>query len=159
MSTMNDIRAHMARQAGPVTATQVAEALDLEAKKVRQAMYQAARQEAGIEALDDGTYSLIPGWKPSREPATDTAAAPAKALRKAKQPKAKQPQARKSKAKRVPKAEAPKRQAATPGSDGFVRIRRSSLAVLVDAVLAGDVDIKDRLRGALRDASSCATEA
>lgn len=159
MSTMDDIRAFMARQAGPVTPAQVAEGLDIEAKKVRQAMYQAGRQAAGIEALDDGTYSLIPGWKPSREPAADTAASPAKALRKAKQPKAKQPKARKAKATRAPKAEAPKRQAATPGSDSFVRIRRSSLAVLVDAVLAGDVDIKGRLRGALRDASSCAAEA
>ncbi|MCG2605018.1 MAG: hypothetical protein KBO60_18315 [Achromobacter sp.] len=85
MSTMDDIRAFMARQAGPVTPAQVAEALDIEGKKVRQAMYQAGRQEAGIEALDDGTYSLIPGWKPSREATATNAAAPSKPARKAKQ--------------------------------------------------------------------------
>ncbi|MCG2605019.1 MAG: hypothetical protein KBO60_18320, partial [Achromobacter sp.] len=82
------------------------------------------------------------------------AAAPSKPARKAKQVKA-----RKQPEKRRAKPDAPKRQAAAAEPEGFVRIRRSSLALLVDAVLAGDVDIKGRLRGALRDASSCSAEA
>jgi hypothetical protein len=93
MSLMNDIRAQMGRESGPVTAAQIAEALDHDATKVRNAMYQASKQDAGIERHDDGTYSLVPGWKPGREvasPATAPAphtAAPARAKQVSRKPK------------------------------------------------------------------------
>lgn len=163
MSTMDDIRAHMARQADPVTPAQVAEALELEGTKVRQAMRQAAIQGAGIEALDDGTYSLIPGWKPSRKAAaSDTETPPAAAPRAAKAKAKRGPKPRKAaKGTKVREAKAAARPAPvkrTPAAarGETVEIPRVSLNCLVDAVLASEMPITGPVRAALREASSCA---
>lgn len=152
MSTMDDIRAYMARQAGPVTPAQVAEALELDGKAVRGAMYQASKQEAGIERLDDGTYSLIPGWKPSRKPAEAEDAPPAAAKSTKKPRAAKAKKATKRAAKHATKA-AP---AAAPASSraATVTVARTCLTTLVAAVLDGDAPITGRLRSALREASA-----
>lgn len=165
MSTMDDIRAFMARQAGPVTPAQVAEGLDLEGKKVRQAMYQAANQAAGIEALDDGTYSLIPGWKPSRKAPsakaeTSTPAAPTKAATKDRKPakvkaaEAKKPRTASKRASKPPRTAA----AEAPARTAQVTVPRSCLTTLVAAVLDGDAPITGRLRSALREAAAATSQ-
>ena len=156
MSTMDDIRAYMARQAGPVTPAQVAEALELDAKAVRGAMYQASKQEAGIERLDDGTYLLIPGWKPSRKPAEAEYAPPAAAKPEKKPRVAKGKKAAKRASKRTAKA-APAA-APTPSRATTVTVARSCLTTLVAAVLDGDAPITGRLRSALREASAATSQ-
>lgn len=162
MSTMDDIRAYMARQAGPVTPAQVAEALELDAKAVRGAMYQASKQEAGIERLDDGTYSLIPGWKPSRKPA-EAEYAPPTAAEPAKKPRAardKKPTKGKKAAKRAIKrtAKAASAAAPAPARAATVTVARTCLTTLVAAVLDGDAPITGRLRSALREASAATNQ-
>lgn len=107
MSTIDDIRAAMAAAAGPVKPAEIAETLELDPKAVRSAMYQAAVQGAGIEKDDDGSYSLIPGWKPrargaesesAADPAPQDAAPPVRKPRKAAE------NAKKPRAARAPKA-------------------------------------------------------
>lgn len=80
MSTIDDIRAAMAAAPGPVKPAEIAETLELDPKAVRNAMYQAAAQGAGIEKDDDGSYSLIPGWKPRARGAVEEAPAAAEPL-------------------------------------------------------------------------------
>lgn len=81
MSLIADIRAQMARESGPVHPKHLAEVLDQDLTTVRNTMNQANTKGYGIERLDDGTFSLIPGWKPGRgpnaaaEPTADTPAA------------------------------------------------------------------------------------
>lgn len=115
MSTMDDIRAEMARQGGPVKPADIAELLELERNAVVSAMYQAAKQEAGIQRYDDGTYGLIPGWKPrgaaaaadddadepAASPPSDDAPPPA---RRGRQAKAKLVKPAKDKPERKPRA-------------------------------------------------------
>ncbi|PRH82837.1 hypothetical protein [Arenimonas caeni] len=162
MSTMDDIRAFMARQAGPVTPAQVAEALELEGKKVRGAMYQAANQGAGIERLDDGTYSLIPGWKPTCKPA-EAESVPTPAAKPAKTPrvaKARKPAKAKKAAKRASKRTTKAAPAAAPTLSlaATATVTRICLTTLVAAVLDGDVPITGRLRSALREASAATSQ-
>lgn len=163
MSTMDDIRAYMARQAGPVTPAQVAEALELDAKAVRAAMYQASKQEAGIERLDDrqpvqlvgwghGTYSLIPGWKPSRKPAEAEYAPPA--ARDKKRDKGRR--AAKRTIKRTSKAASAAPPA--PARAATVKVARTCLTTLIAAVLDGDAPITGCLRSALREASAATNQ-
>lgn len=163
MSTMDDIRAFMARQAGPVTPAQVAEALELDAKAVRGAMYQAANQGAGIERLDSGEYSLIPGWKPTRKPA-EAESAPKPAAKPAKKPRSGKAKAKAKKPARAPKA-VKRANKATPAAapaslrlDVTVTVARSCLTTLVAAVLDGDAPITGRLRTALREASAATSQ-
>lgn len=124
MSTMDDIRASMAQQGGPVKPGEIAELLEIEQKAVASAMYQAAKQGSGIERHDDGSYSLIPGWKPARgaaaaaeatqEPAPSPAPADAPA-RRGRRPRAQlvkpaaEKRARKPRAAKKAKAEKPAR--------------------------------------------------
>ena len=162
MSTMDDIRAYIARQSGPVTPAQVAEALELDGKAVRGAMYQASKQDAGIEKLDDGTYSLIPGWKPSRKPAEaeDTPPAAAKSTKKPRPGKAKKPAKAKKAAKRAAKRATKAAPAAAPASSraATVTVARTCLTTLVAAVLDGDAPITGCLRSALREASAATSQ-
>ena len=162
MSTMDDIRAYMARQSGPVTPAQVAEALELDGKAVRGAMYQASKQDAGIERFDDGTYSLIPGWKPSRKPAEaeDTPPAEAKSTKKPRAAKAKKPAKATKAAKRAAKRTAKAAPAAAQASSraATVTVARTCLTTLVAAVLDGDAPITGRLRSALREASAATSQ-
>lgn len=173
MSLIADIRAQMALESGPVHPKQLAEVLDQDLATIRNTMNQASTKGHGIERLDDGTFSLIPNWTPSRgpnaglEPAPTPSpkpprkakkAAPAKKPRKATatKPKADKPKrtytrraapaARKSKA-------APLRLVVTLGDEGTVQVSRSSLKALVSAVLAGEQEITSELRIALREAA------
>ena len=79
MSLIADIRAQMALESGPVHPRHLAEVLDQDVTTVRNTMNQAATKGHGIERLDDGKFSLIPGWAPARGPnaAADPAPAPA----------------------------------------------------------------------------------
>lgn len=169
MSLMNDIRAQMGRESGPVTAAQISEALDVDAVKVRNAMYQASKQDAGIERHDDGTYSLVPGWNPSRAAETATPATPNLRAPKvlAKKPKAKKAAAAaraksNTKPKRAYTRKAKPASAAAidtsrptlPVDSEYVRVSRTSLALLVEGVLDGNAPITGALRGALREATS-----
>jgi hypothetical protein len=170
MSLMNDIRAQMGRESGPVTAAQISEALDVDAVKVRNAMYQASKQDAGIERHDDGTYSLVPGWKPGRAAETATPTTPSSRTPKA---AAKKPKSQKAAATvRAKAGTKPKRaytrkgsppsaanaidtsRPALPVDSEYVRISRTSLALLVEGVLDGNAPIAGALRGALREATS-----
>jgi hypothetical protein len=173
MSLIAEIREHMSRQSGPVHPKQVAEALDQDVAIVRNTMNQANTKGHGIERDDDGTFSLIPGWAPSRgpnavEPAAAPAAAaipavaapasssPAKARTAATPAKAKRGYVRKEKpaTERQPTTptQPPRRQASQ--SAETVQMSRGSLALLVDAVLASDRPITPALRAALRETAS-----
>ena len=79
MSLIADIRAQMARESEPVHPRHLAEVLEQDVTTVRNTMNQAATKGHGIERLDDGKFSLIPGWAPARGPnaAADPAPAPA----------------------------------------------------------------------------------
>ncbi len=79
MSLIADIRAQMALESGPVHPRHLAEVLEEDVTTVRNTMNQAATKGHGIERLDDGKFSLIPGWAPARGPnaAADPAPAPA----------------------------------------------------------------------------------
>jgi hypothetical protein len=168
MSLMHDIRTHMTKAAGPVTPKDVAEALDRDPAVVRNAMYQAHTQGAGIERLDDGTYSLIIGWKPARgaEATSESSAAPdragkkkptkeRKAERKKAATKPKRAYVRKTRApSAAPAAESSRR--ATAGEDELVPIRRGTLRALVHAVLDSDQPVTADLRSALRQLTSVA---
>lgn len=168
MSLMHDIRTHMANAAGPVTPKDVAEALDRDPAVVRNAMYQADAHRAGIERLDDGTYSLIIGWKPARGAevvsevgaATDrTGKKKARTEQKAEGKKAaakpKRAYVRKTSAHPVaPPAESSRR--ATAGEDELIPIRRGILRALVHAILDSDLPVTTDLRCALRQLTSVA---
>jgi hypothetical protein len=178
MSLIADIREHMARQSGPVHPKQVAEALEQELATVRTTMNQASTKGYGIERLDDGTFSLIPGWVPARgpnaaavpaaaEPPAGKAKAPAKGKvrgggRKAKAikpAKTKRAYVRKPKAaapKAMPARKAPARAATAAAATGGERVSltRTSLDALVQGVLASETPITPALRSALREATS-----
>ena len=168
MSLMHDIRTHMATATGPVTPKDVAEALERDPAVVRNAMYQAHTQGAGIERLDDGTYSLIIGWKPARGPeaASEVGAAPdrpgkkkAAKERKAEGKKAaakpKRAYVRKAKAPApAPAAEAPRRNMS--GEDELVPVRRGTLRALVHTILDSDLPVTTDVRCALRQLTSVA---
>lgn len=178
MSLINDIRALMANQSGPVHPKYVAEVLDQDLSTVRNTMNQANTKGNGIERLDDGTFMLIPGWKPSRgpnavaepediagaPPATATPPEAAPVARKAPKKIAKKRAAKaatiKPKRKYVRKAAPaprtkPARQAPTStNSLDKVMFSRTSIALLVQGVLAGNAEIDLSLRNALREAAS-----
>jgi hypothetical protein len=184
MSLIADIRAQMALESGPVHPKHLAEVLDQDLATVRNTMNQASTKGHGIERLDDGTFSLIPGWKPARGPnaAAESAEAPTPLKKPAKVKAAKQkPAAAKkvAKAKRAyvkrakaEKAEPQKRTylrrknaefapvEATPfarpevHSKEGVFFSRTSLALLVEGVLDGNAPITGALRVALREATS-----
>jgi hypothetical protein len=89
MSLIAEIREQMGRESGPVHPKHLAEVLDQDIATVRNTMNQASTKGHGIERLDDGTFSLIPGWKPARGPNASAApeeapaaAAPGKPKRK-----------------------------------------------------------------------------
>lgn len=168
MSLMHDIRTHMAKAAGPVTPKDVAEALDRDPAVVRNAMYQAHSQGAGIERLDDGTYSLIIGWKPARgaETVSEVGAAPDRTGKK-KAPKERKAEGKKAavKPKRayVRKVKAPSPAPAIDstrrprsGEDELVPVRRGTLRALVHAVLESDRPVTPDLRSALIQLTSVA---
>jgi hypothetical protein len=140
----------------------VAEALELDGKAVRGAMYQASKQEAGIERLDDGTYSLIPGWRPSRKPAEAEYAPPpaANPERKPRAAGAKKPAKANKAVKRATKRTSKASPAAAPAGAraATVTVARTCLTTLVAAVLDGDAPITGRLRSALREASSATSQ-
>lgn len=160
MNTMEQIRGYMGQQSGPVTAAQVAEALEIDGKRARQALYQAARQEAGVEALEDGTYTLIPGWKPARDAADAGGAAAAPASpRKAGRPKGKAKPAKASKAAKPSKAAKERQTLTTSREPGMATISCESLSVLVQTILAGAAPIAVRLRAALCEATTAAHQA
>lgn len=163
MSLMNDIRAQMGRESGPVSAAQIAEALDVEAVKVPNAMYQASKQEAGIERHDDGTYSLVPGWKPSRgsdatAPAADKPRAAKvcekKVAAKKVKPKKEAAAPRRSSAKSADKAKAPS--ASMDREDELIPVRRGTLRSLVHTILDSDLPVTPDLRSALRQLTAVA---
>jgi hypothetical protein len=172
MSLIAEIREQMGRESGPVHPKHLAEVLDQDIATVRNTMNQASTKGHGIERLDDGTFSLIPGWKPARGPnaAAEPVAKPVKATRAVKAPKkaAKKKAAKaapdKPKRKYVRRAQAP---AATFGPSGEIArpkvtsiigdnvpFSRTSLALLVEGVLAGNAEIDLSLRKALREAAS-----
>jgi hypothetical protein len=173
MSLIADIRAQMALESGPVHPKHLAEVLDQDLATIRNTMNQASSKGHGIERLDDGTFSLIPNWTPSRgpnagvEPAPTPSpkpprkskkAAPAKTPRKAKASKAKADKPKRTYTRRAapaakkPKA-APLRLVVTLGDECTVQVSRSSLKALVSAVLAGEQEITPELRIALREAA------
>lgn len=144
MSQIDDIRTWMAAQSAPVTSTEVAEALELEPKPTRDLLYQSAKNRNGIERLDDGTYSLVPGWVPRKMGRAPTA----KPARKAPKRKA----AAKPACKPHRKATEPCRAKLYDPSSSctLVPIERIALRTLADAVLAGDTPIDAATRSALR---------
>lgn len=167
MSLMNDIRAQMGRESGPVTAAQIAESLDVDGAKVRSAIYQASRQDAGIERHDDGTYSLVPGWKPDRTGDVPERA-PAPSVRGTADGKRKKSRAKRSGRKN---AEArPKRayvrkatsraidpaQQSKAGEDELIPVRRGTLRALVHSLLESDRPVTPDLRSALVQLTSVA---
>jgi hypothetical protein len=168
MSLMHDIRTHMATAAGPVTPKDVAEALDQDPAAVRNAMYQAHTKGAGIERLDDGTYSLIIGWQPARGAGTSTDAGPSPDRPGTKKPTKKPKADRKTgtaKPKRayVRKAKAPSPAPASNGprrtlssEDELVPVRRGTLRALVHSVLQSDNPVTPELRSALIQLTSVA---
>jgi hypothetical protein len=88
MPTVHEIRTALA--GGPMRPSEVADALGAEGKE-RDAVYQAITQLVdkgrGVEKIDDGRVTLIPGWKPSRGPGAGgakSAKAPATEKRPAK---------------------------------------------------------------------------
>lgn len=155
MSAIEDIREFMKGAAGPVKPAEVAEALELDPKAVRSAMYQAAAQGAGIEKDDDGSYSLIPNWKPrARGGEVEAEAAPAAAshvvpehpqarvARKATAPKVGKPKAaRESKPARKPREVTAKRQPRQAKAKVFPRrreprVERQPAAAPIEAPIA-----------------------
>jgi hypothetical protein len=168
MSLMHDIRTHMATAAGPLTPKDVAEALDRDPAVVRNAMYQAHTQGAGIERLDDGTYSLIIGWQPARGAGAATEVVPAPDRPEKKKP------TRERKADRKKVTAKPKRayirNAKTPApapvvdssrrtlssEDELVPVRRGTLRALVHSVLESDSPVTPELRSALIQLTSVA---
>ncbi len=84
MSLIAEIRAQMARESGPVHPRHLAEVLEQDVTTVRNTMNQAATKGHGIERLDDGKFSLIPGWAPARGP--NATAEPAAAAPSTKEP-------------------------------------------------------------------------
>ncbi|MGH8029886.1 MAG: hypothetical protein ACREO3_08130 [Arenimonas sp.] len=118
MSTIDDIRAEMAKADGAVQPRDIAEALDLDPKAVRNALYQAWTQKAGVEKYDDGTYGLIPGWKsrhqaaeaePQADEEEEVEESVASKPRKAREPKATRPPKPSRKPKRVAAEPKPER--------------------------------------------------
>lgn len=178
MSLINEIRELMAKQSGPVHPKYVAEVLDQDLSTVRNTMNQANTKGNGIERLDDGTFMLIPGWKPSRgpnavaEPAAIAGAPPAPAAspgvsavaRKAPKKIAKKRAAKAApgKAKRkyvrkaapTPKGRTARQAPLVANNLDNVMFSRTSLALLVQGVLAGNAEIDLSLRHALREAAS-----
>lgn len=180
MSLIAEIRAQMARESGPVHPKHIAEVLEQDLATVRNTMNQANTKGNGIERLEDGTFSLIPNWVPTRGPnaAAEPAStppqsptpknlskgkkavkpAPAKKTRKAKvaSEKAEKPKrAYTRRAAPVAKRPTPGRPAiaVARGDEGSARVSRSSLRTLVSAVLAGEQEITTELRAALREAT------
>lgn len=101
MASTADIRAALA--GGPMTQSEVADALGADDRKERLAVYSAIQQMItqgrGVERLADGKVTLIPGWKPTRGAGSG-------------KPDAKAPKAGKAKAKpRESMAEAKAREA------------------------------------------------
>jgi hypothetical protein len=105
MATTEEIRD--ALKGGPLKPSEIADQLGLTDQAERTALYGAVNQlvakERGVERLDDGTVTLIPGWKPTRgsastaKPARKARAAPerpTKATRKARGAKHARKQAR-----------------------------------------------------------------
>ncbi len=178
MSLINEIRELMAKQIGPVHPKYVAEVLDQDLSTVRNTMNQANTKGNGIERLDDGTFMLIPGWKPTRgpnavaEPAETAGAPPAPAASPEATPgarKAPKKVAKKRAAKAatgMPKRKYVRKAAPTPkakparqapiGTNSLDRVMfsRTSLVLLVQGVLAGNAEIDPILRQALREAAS-----
>lgn len=178
MSLINDIRALMAKQSGPVHPKLVAEVLDQDLSTVRNTMNQANTKGHGIERLDDGTFMLIPGWKAARGPnaapepagtasaAKGPAASPgatavaSKAPSKSAKKRAAKAAADKPKRKYVrkapstPKAKPVRSVPPTFSNPDTVMFSRTSLALLVEGVLAGNAEIDLSLRKALREAAS-----
>jgi hypothetical protein len=172
MSVMQQIRAVLGRASGPMRPKDVLEQLDIDTdiKTVCDRMAQAANAGSGPERHDDGTYSLIPGWKPTRGPGSGTQAAQEPVARPARAPKAKKAKARKAEGKKaaakpkrayVRKAKAPTPVADSPrrtkgGEDELVPVRRGTLRALVHAVLESDRPVTPELRSALIQLTSVA---
>jgi hypothetical protein len=174
MSVMQEIRAVLGRASGPMRPKDVLDQLetDTDIKAVCDRMNQAANNGQGLERHDDGTYSLIPGWKPTRGPGSGTQGVPdasprqvvAAKGRKAKPSKAdgrkaaskpKRAYVRKAKAPSpAPVADATRR---TPNSeDELVPVRRGTLRALVHSVLESDSPVTPELRNALIQLTSVA---
>lgn len=70
MSSCSEIRKVLATSGEPMRPRDICDALGCEGEKERKSVYASlavmAKDKAGVEKLDDGRYSLIPGWKPKR---------------------------------------------------------------------------------------------
>lgn len=174
MSVMQQIRAVLGRASGPMRPKDALEQLDIDTdiKTVCDRMNQAANAGSGLERHDDGTYSLIPGWKPTRGPGSGTKETPEPAARRttapaAKKAKTKKPGRKKADAKpkrayvrkakapvAAPAVESPRR--AKSGEDELVPVRRGTLRALVHAVLESDRPVTPDLRSALIQLTSVA---
>lgn len=80
MSNAEEIRSVLAQSGEPMTGREICDALGAESRVDRQrtsaAVSVLAKQRNGIEQMDDGRYTLIPGWKKRGAVAAASAAPP-----------------------------------------------------------------------------------
>lgn len=149
MAITTDIR-HVL-EAGPMRPSEIADALGLTEAADRSTLYKAVAQmvkkERGVEQLDDGRVSLIPGWKPTR----GFGAGKAKADKATAEPRKR---GRKpALAAATPETPAPSPAAATPElAQDLVTIPRRYLRLLVAQVMV----TTGRLEGDLKTAVATA---
>lgn len=163
-----------ALKSGPMKPSAIADHLGVTDQDERKALYQAIRQMAakqrGIEQLDDGSVSIIPGWKPAPRGRNAAAAEPATKTRsrRAVVPiERKRKPAAKGKAGKVSKlpaevieaavARTVHAQAAAPvipgirsaAPDGNVSVPRKALRTLIAFIMGSDRSLNVETRAAV----------
>lgn len=170
-STSDLIRDALRLSGEPMTAGQLVEALDIENRPERVRFYKhlssVAHQGLGVERLDDGRYSLIPGWEPKRGKAPahlrlgverlDRPAPAPDAERPGRNPDAPaapkpapppSPPPAAAKPRRIPELPPP----APTDKDHQVVILSAAVNALVDIILEAGIPLGDEGRKTIRDA-------
>jgi hypothetical protein len=72
VSNSEEIRGVLRSASGPLTGRELCNAIGCENAGERERVYKTVAamvgNGSGVERLDDGRYSLIPGWRPKRQP-------------------------------------------------------------------------------------------